>query len=684
MNDRIANIYGRLLKKEYKALRSGTTYEFASQYAAQNLAYPLRVSDRLTRLVKAEKAVLFADDRIGMMRTIQKIPPIFTEEEKKRIADSHFIHTGAHINNIAGDYEKTLRMGLGAKRKQIKAALRTERNEEKRIEYQAMIQSIDAVCLLAEKYRVAAEEMEISALANALRVVPENPPKSFYQALVMMRLLNFSLWLNGNRHITVGRFDVYMHPYYRADLENGTLTREEALALIQEFFIDLNFDADLYPGVQQGDNGQSLVLGGCDEAGNSVYNDLSKLCLEASLGLKIIDPKINLRVDKNTPFDLYMLGTELTKQGLGFPQYSNDDVVIPALVDMGYDLRDARNYVVAACWEFIVPGVAMDIVNLDALSFPKVVREAVLAYLPATETFPELMNRVKEGIGRECDRIIAATENLYLIPSPLQSVLMTDCVERGEDVANGAKYNNYGIHGAGVANAADSLAAVKKYIYDEKTLSPERLIAAIECDFEGCPDVRNLLLQAPKFGNNDDYVDEIAKELLNDFADSLAGKRNDRGGIFRAGTGSAMYYIWFGETLGATPDGRKAGAPFAANYSPSLDVKLDGVLSVVQSFTKPDLKRVCNGGPLTLEFHDTVFKNEDGTQKVAALVQYFIRKGGHQLQLNAVNREKMLDAQRHPEKYPNLIVRVWGWSGYFNELDVVYQNHIIRRMEFLN
>ena len=159
----------------------------------------------------------------------------------------------------------------------------------------------------------------------------------------MLRLLNFVLWLNGNKHNTLGRFDVYMYPFFKKDMDSGKLDREKALELTSEFFIDLNFDADLYPGVQQGDNGQSLVLGGAGKDGKEVYNELSEICLDASLSLNLIDPKINIRVNKDTPFETYYHGTLLTKQGLGFPQYSNDDVVIPALVKMGYELEDARS-----------------------------------------------------------------------------------------------------------------------------------------------------------------------------------------------------------------------------------------------------------------------------------------------------------------------------------------------------
>ena len=178
-----------------------------------------------------------------------------------------------------------------------------------------------------------------------------------------------------------------------------------------------------------------------------------------------------------------------------------------------------------------------------------------------------------------------------------------------------------------------------------------------------------------------DAVDELAAMLLNWFADELEGHHNDHGGIFRAGTGSAMYYVWDSRDMGATPDGRRESEELACNYSPSLFMRADGPVSIIKSFTKPDLYRVCNGGPLTIELTDTMFHNEDSVRKVAMFVKSYIDLGGHQMQINSVNREKMLDAKKHPENYRNLIVRVWGWSGYFVELDECYQDHIIKRME---
>ena len=190
-----------------------------------------------------------------------------------------------------------------------------------------------------------------------------------------------------------------------------------------------------------------------------------------------------------------------------------------------------------------------------------------------------------------------------------------------------------------------------------------------------------MLISSPKMGDNDDYVDSLATEIIQAFSDNMNGRDNGIGGVWRAGTGSAMEYIWRGEECPATADGRRSGEPYSSSFSPSLDVKNNGLLSVIQSFTKYDMKNIINGGPLTVEIHDSVLRSDVGISKVAMLVKTFIALGGHQLQLNSVNRERLLDAQANPEKYPGLIVRVWGWSGYFSELDVKYQNHIIRRVE---
>ena len=226
------------------------------------------------------------------------------------------------------------------------------------------------------------------------------------------------------------------------------------------------------------------------------------------------------------------------------------------------------------------------------------------------------------------------------------------------------------------------LEVIDRYVFGDRSLPAERLVRALEHNFEGEEELlARLRYHTPKMGDNEDCVDRRAVWLLNTFADAVAGRVNERGGIFRAGTGSAMYYLWHADDMPATPDGRRRGEPLGANYAPSLFMKAKGPVSILQSFAKPNLGRTINGGPLTIEFHDTVFRNDEAIGKVALLVKSFMDLGGHQLQLNTVNRDTLADAQKHPENYRNLIVRVWGWSGYFVELDKCYQDHIMARME---
>ena len=442
-------------------------------------------------------------------------------------------------------------------------------------------------------------------------------------------------------------------------------------------FLSFNKDSDLYVGVQQGDNGQSLVLGGIDENGVEVFNLLSKLCLKASNNLLLIDPKINLRVGKNTPIEVYELGSELTKAGLGFPQYSNDDVVIDGLVKLGYDLKDARNYAMAACWEFIIPKVATDVNNIGALSFPKVIDVCLKRDLIPSETYEDFEKAVIKEINVEANEICDNIKDLWFVPSPFMNIL----IDGG--VYEGAKYNNFGIHGTGLATGADSLAAIKKYVYDEKRFTKEELIEAVESDFEKHSEILPILrYEAPKMGTDNDEVDQKAVMLLDEFAASLEGKKNCRGGVYRVGAGSAMFYLWHADEIGASPDGRRKGEPLGTNFSPSLFAKINGPISVIKSFAKPHFVNAINGGPLTLEFASSMFEGEDAIKKVAMLVKSYVDLGGHQLQLNAVNTDLMLDAQKNPEKHRQLVVRIWGWSAYFVELDKAYQDHVLRRQQY--
>lgn len=682
MNDRICALREYIVQKKHHKFLRDLDENLAEDYAERGLSPAERMVERLVTMLAEELPVILPDERILYTRTIRKPPDIFTQEEWKELKSKHYLHEQGFVCNISPDYATTIQSGLESRRNEIQSALPGSVSEEREF-LLGLLKTIDAVENLADRYRDLAKSMGNTEAYNILGRVPKFGARTFHEALQFFRILHFTLWMEGEYHNTVGRLDQTMFPYLKADIEAGRLNRDEAFELLEEFFLSFNKDSDLYPGVQQGDNGQSMVLGGVDALGAPGFNLLSEMCLEASRELKLIDPKINLRVNKDTPLEQYIKGTLLTREGLGFPQYSNDDVVIPGLISLGYRQDDAANYVVAACWEFIIPGYGMDIPNIGALSYPSIVNKVMFDCLEKAKSFEEFLARVKKEINSQCKSMLSGFDNLWMIPAPFMSLLMADCVRLKRDVSLGARYNNFGIHGTGLATAVDSLTSIKTLVFDEKSISPIKLIHAVETDFEGYDELlHRVRYELPKFGDGTDAPADLATHLLYAFADGVKGLTNERGGCIRAGTGSAMYYLWHADEICASADGRRNKEPFAANYSPSLFARIPGPVSVIQTFTKPDLKRVINGGPLTLEFHSSLFRNTESVEKVAKLVKSFVQLGGHQLQLNAVNREVLLDAQVHPELHTQLIVRVWGWSAYFIELDREYQDHVLRRQEY--
>ena len=652
-------------------------------FRAENIPPAVRSARMLKALLNAETPLILEGEKLVATRTISRIPSIFTEEEWTEIKARHTLHERGTVSNISPDYEGILRDGLGKRKAEVAERMQDPAlNEEQREFLSAAHESIEAVQDFILKYRDCARNAGLDDIADSLSDIHSAGAKTLREALQLLRIVHFALWESDCYHNTLGRFDQYIYPYYRADIASGRLTKAQAFDLIEEFFLTCNKDSDLYVGMQQGDNGQSIVLAGRDANGNYLFNEVSQMCLKASYELNLIDPKINLRCDAQTPLNVFIEGAKLTRRGLGFPQYDNDDVVIPGLLKLGYSPEDAYNYVVAACWEFIIPKNGMEIVNIDALSFAGVVSDAVeqLGNYKSYEDFYALVDR---KIKAECDRITAAHDRLYIVPAPFMSMLMGGCIERAQDISLGGNSNNYGVHGTGLSTAADSLAVIKKFYFEEKSVSLEELMDAVHHNFEGHKALQERLRNdAPKMGLDSDEADSIGTALLDSFAEGLHGKRNERGGIWRAGTGTAMYYIFHAKDLPATPDGRSAGEVIPANFTPSMFLRQKGPVSVMRSFSKQHLKDAINGGPLTIELDESIFRNEETVEKLAMLIRSYIKRGGHQLQLNTLNRETLLDAKAHPELHRDLIVRVWGWSGYFVELDECYQDHIIERIKY--
>jgi pyruvate-formate lyase len=690
LSPRLAEMKRRIRAGEHHRYRSTDMVDVLAECEREGLDWTRRAARLTRRMCEAQAVVIEPDERVLFTRTVKRIPPLYRPEQMDELRAGRTFHELGPISNICADWGMVLSQGLLARRAAAEAArARLAGDREAETFLDAAVETIDAVLELARRYASAAHALGRDDLADVLRLSPAHPPASFHEALQALRLCHAVLWLSGHYHCGLGRLDQYLWPYLEADLAEGRLVPAEAQELLEEFFISLNKDSDLYPGIQQGDNGQSLMLGGMRRDGSDGVNPLTAMVLEAGRKVALIDPKINVRVTRDTDLGLLAKGVELTRIGLGFPQWCNDEVIIPGLVAAGYDPEDAQDYTVAACWEFIIPGKGMEVVNIGAASMPAASDRAIRAGLEAGESFDRILRRAGADLAEQVSDIAEASRKLLLPPAPWYSVLMDGCLERGRDLCHGLKYNNFGIHGAGSANAADALAAVRTLVYDERRVDPTRLIRALDADFQGEEALRTELREgAPKVGNHDDGADGLLVDLFDRFADACdAAGDNGRGGRYRPGTGSAMYYVWLARghegmrepTVGATADGRRNGAFFSSSLAPSPEVQVRGPLSVLQSFGKLDYQRICNGGPLTMELADSLFRGKEAVEKVALFIRAFVRSGCQQMQLNTLNVDTLRDAQRHPELHRNLVVRVWGWSGYFCELDESYQNQIIGR-----
>ena len=420
----------------------------------QNLSYMERVTLRLELFLQTEVPVFLEDTHIQGIRTIRSFPSIYLPGEKERIQERHHIHEGrGPVSNVAWDYQKVLLEGLENRKKHL-----LEGHKEDSEFVSCAVRTINAIEGFVDRYGECMAEHGQMAEAESMCRAIRYGAATMLQALQVFRMIHFCIWASGCYHNTVGRFDQWIYPFYRSDVEKGILTRCEAFDLIEDFFISFNRDHDLYIGLKN--SGQSIMLAGMKPDGSDGINEITHMCLEASYDLRLVDPKINVRVNKKTEISFYEECTKLTKTGIGFPQYSNDDIVIPGLIALGYREEDARNYSVAACWEFIVPGNAMDIPNFGAMPLANIVDRVIRDHLIECGSLQELYTYIKDSIERETERILSSSVNLYIEPSPLMSVLMRDSITEGKDISQGALYNNYGFHGTGFACAVDQLAAV--------------------------------------------------------------------------------------------------------------------------------------------------------------------------------------------------------------------------------
>jgi formate C-acetyltransferase len=697
---RLERLKEKVLTGHYKQYRATSISNIQAENDCESLTWDEMVATLLRTMVNRENAVIEDDERIVFTRTtphpINPVPKAFVEQENKMKKPL----IGNRVHNICADWGMILQQGLSGREKATLEALeKYGQARDKKIFLDCVLDSLDSIRSLVGKYRACAKEKNRMDIYSMLSHVPESQPRSFHEALQSLRFFQAVLWMCGHNHVGFGRFDQYMWPYLQRDLEHHILSADTAYELLREFLIAVNRDTDVYPGIQQGDNGQTLIVGGVTSSGESADNLLTRLVLQAACELALPDPKINLRIHSDTSDDIMQLAGKLVQRGLGFPQVSNDDVVIPALIAHGYAPQDARNYVVAACWEFIIPGKGIDVPNINALSFPAEADNAIRDGLAKNLTFGDILQNTRRNIEKRVSQYINNKSQLsYWPPSPLYSAYMTDCVEKGLDVNNGgAIYQNYGIHGAGSAHAADALCAIRENVYRKKVVSPWEYLSALQNNWEGAEELRGKIIRdCPHVGNNDDLADELLVILFSFFADACEkvtkkAQKSGRPVVVRPGSGSAMFYLWLTKKLRdnqiepvveATAEGRKTGDPISANLSPSMGIKTKGPISCLLSFSKIDYRRIYNGGPITLDLMPQTFQGKKGLAQIVNIIKTFYVTGCQQLQINMVSVDDLREAQKNPKRYSNLVVRVWGWSAYFCELDELFQEHLIRRQYY--
>jgi len=563
---------------------------------------------------------------------------------------------------------------------------------------------------LAEKTSDTKRKEELLEIAENCRNVPANPASSFHEALQSFWFVQLVLQLESNGHsISPGRFDQYMYPYLKKDLDNNEITLEKAQELLDTLWVKFNdinkvrdqASTDAFGGYPMF---QNLIVGGQTPGGQDATNLLSFMCLEATEHTKMPQPSISVRYWDKSPEEFMMKAAETTKEGLGMPAYYNDEVTIPSLTNRGLTLEDARDYCIIGCVEPQKMGKTEGWHDAAFFNMAKVLELALndgkdpmqdykqlgpkTGKASSFESFDEVMDAYKNQMEYFVELLIHSdncvdSAHAERAPLPFLSSMVDDCIDEGKSVQNGgAHYNFTGPQGVGVANVGDSLAAVRKLVFEEKEISIEELENVLANNFDGHEALRQKLLNnAPKFGNDIDEVDELAREGALIYCKEVEKYENPRGGSFQPGLYPVSANVPLGAATGATPEGRLAGTPLADGVSPVGGRDQNGPTAAVNSVAKLDHHIASNGTLLNQKFHPSALEGENGSRNLNALIGSFFDQKGFHIQNNVVSGDVLREAQKNPDNYKNLVVRVAGYSAHFVSLDKSLQDDIISRTE---
>ncbi|MBW2154388.1 MAG: glycyl radical protein [Deltaproteobacteria bacterium] len=632
--------------------------------------------------------------------------------------------------HVALDFPQVLGLGFEAlceKANRIRESLDSTRAEN--VNKRIFLKAVSIVCKAAadfgRRYAAVARNMaetcsdqrrceELMEIAEVCERVPARPAETFREALQAVWFAFLMAQIESNGHsMCLGRFDQYLYPFYEKDLACGRLTRKQAEELLECFWIktaELNklrnwrstrFKTG-YPMFQ------TLTLGGQTRDGLDAVNDLSYLCLEVTAELKLISPTVVARIHPGTPEPfLYACCRTNLAHGGGLPGLFNDSVAVPALLNIGVTLEDARDWAVLGCAEMVVPGKScsmtggggyFSLLKLLEIALNNGVNPATgLCLCPGKgdlasfKSFEELEKAFRHQLTWYLKLLPMFAHAVALAyaegtPTPLLSAMMTHRIEAGLDISagRGPNYNNTQVQAHNTANLGNSLAAIKKLVFDEKLVSGWELKELLASNFTGArgEEVRQLLInRVPKYGNDDDETDMITRRAIAWFVEALKGFTPLKGGVFAPTLQTLTSNVPEGELIGATPDGRLAGQPTSDNVSPAAGTDRSGVTAAIKSVAKLEHEQHPNGTLFNLRVHPSVFEGTEGMGKFSALIRTFFDLGGMQLQFTLVSAETLREAQEDPERHPNLVVKVAGYSALFNMLDRTFQDQLIARTE---
>ena len=673
------------------------------------------------------------------------------------------------VGHVTVKYEEVLAIGykgiIDKARAELEKCQVGDGNYAKKSHFlNAVIVSCQAVIEYAERYAELASQMaaectdpvrkqELLQISENCSRVPANGATSFYEACQSFWFVQQLLQVESSGHsISPGRFDQYMYPYYKADIDKGIITREAAQELLDCIWVKLNDlnkvrDAASAEGFAGYSLFQNLIVGGQDKYGNDVTNDLSVMCILASMHVHLPMPSLSIRVWNGSPHELLIKAAELTRTGIGLPAYYNDEVIIPALQNRGLTLEDAREYNIIGCVE---PQKAGKTDGWHDAAFFNMCLPLELVFsngkgelvgiqtgdVTKMTTFEEFFDAYKKQM-EYCISLMVNADNAIdvahaeRVPLPYESCMVDDCLSRGLSVQEGgAVYNFTGPQGFGIANMADSLYAIRKLVYEDKKVSMEEYKQALAWNYDkgldqqsvsdmsemilkGMQDagmavntdtakavlqtvmrlkptedqlrrfteIHHMIDEVPKFGNAIDDVDYFARDVAYTYSRPLQEYMNPRGGHYQAGLYPVSANVPLGGQTGATPDGRYAHTPVADGVSPSAGKDVKGPTAAATSVSRLDHFIVSNGTLFNQKFHPSALAGREGLEKFVALIRTFFDQKGMHMQFNVVDRETLLDAQKHPENYAHLVVRVAGYSALFTTLSRSLQDDIIRRTE---